>query len=316
LNMDNKKLLRRQLSHVIVAASLVMTLLGACPEIWAQGPNVSYYYHPQTELAWGRCEVYMQGGSRQRVPFLPVICSSYRHAPMGTGNYGKDIAADGPIVFVGNGISNGADTTSYSGRKKDYSVGEIDVSGSIVLLCPDTGDASETKVGREFPLSRRIAEAAARKASAVIVFSSTKPVPFLSVGYETEDKIPDIPAITVTKDSVISILASAGLDGEALLKDWASSGNPPQPQVLISRLSLKIKGKFDRAETENFLFRFDGDTIPGPQMAELAEVNERALGFLRKLFGEEKNLKWNKLLAFYFRDYDTKLFYTHHWGSG
>jgi hypothetical protein len=235
---------------------------------------------------------------------------------MGAGNYAKDIAADGPIVFVGSGISGGTDANSYAGRRKDYTVGDIDVSGCIVLLCSDASDAVESRLGRAFPLSRRIADAAARKAAAVVVFSTTKPFPFYKVDYEKEAAIPDIPVISVTRNSVLGILAGAGVDGEAILKEWAASGRPPESQVLISRLSLKVKGQFDRTETENFLFRYDGTTIPARQMHELAEVNERALAFLRKLFAEDKDLKWKRLPVFYFRDYDSKVFYTHHWGLG
>ena len=314
--MNRLKRPGRALSPAIQPISLILAIIAGCAEIWAQGPNVSYYYHPQTELAWARCEVYLQGGSRQKLPFLPVICSSYRHAPMGMGNYAKDIAVDGHIVFIGNGISSGASGRCYEGRRQDYTVGDIDVSGCIVLLCPDANDAVEAKLGQGFPLSRRIVDAAVRKAAAVVVSSWAKPFPFYKIDYEKEADIPDIPVISVTRSSVLDILASAGLDGETLLKDWAASGHPPESQVLISRLSLKIKGAFDKTETKNFLFRYDGDTIPRLQMNELAEVNERALAFLQKLFAEDKKLKWDRLPAFYFRDYDAKVFYTHHWGLG
>ncbi len=291
-------------------------LLGTWQDSQAQGPTASYYFHPQTELSWARCEVRLGGGSRQKIPFLPVVCSSFRHAPMGIGNYDKDISLEDPLVFVGNGIPGEGALDCYAGKRADDTDGRIDVSGCIVLFCYDMAGGVEAKLGNEFPLSRRISEAAARKAAAVVVFSSTKEFPFPTVGYDREEQILDIPVIAVTKGSILSILASAGEDGEALLKNWAESGHPPGSRVLISRLSLEIKGRFERLETENFLFRFLKESIPGDQMAELARVNERALTLLRKLFEEEKNLRWIKSPATYFSDYDIKLFYTHHWGLG
>jgi hypothetical protein len=306
----------RSRSRAVVAACFLVVLASISPTMQAQGPKVSYYYHPQTELSWARCEVHLQGGSGQKIPFLPVVCSSFRHAPMGTGNFDKDIAVDALLIFAGNGIVKESAWDCYSGRKADYTVGRIDIAGSVVLFCNDFTDDVEAKIGGEFPLARRISEAASRKASAVVVFSSVKEFPFLTVGYKTEAEIPDIPVITITKNSAIDILNSAGVDGAALLREWAESRKPPESQVLISRLSLKIKGKFARTGTRNFLFRYRVDEIPAEQMNELAEVNEKALAFLYKVFGEEKDLRWNVLSTVYFRDYDTKIFYTHHWGLG
>ncbi len=314
--METEKSAARIKSAMATGVLFIAVLLGICRELAAQGPAVSYYYHPQTELSWARCEVRLAGSSRQKIPFLPVVCSSFRHASMGIGNYEKDVLIDGPIVFVGNGIPGAGAPDCYTGKRADYTDGRIDVSGCIVIFCYDMADGIEAKRGKEFPLSRRIAEAAARKAAAVVVFSSTKEFPFPTVGYDREDQIPDIPVIAVTKSSILNILASAGEDGEALLKNWAESGNPLKSRVLISRLSLKIRGRFDKIETENFLFRFMNDSIPGDQMAELARVNEKALALLRKLFEEEKGLRWEKSPVYYFRDYDIKLFYTHHWGLG
>ena len=295
---------------------LYLALPGNCRELCAQGPSVSYYYHPQTELSWAGCYLHMEGGSRQKVPFLPVICSSFRHAPLGIGNYAKDVSVDAPIVFAGNGISLADVSNCYSGRRADYSIGPIDVGGMVVLICSDMKGVVETKHGREFPLARRIADAATRRAAAVVVFSSGEEIPFQKVDYNKESEIPDIPVITITKNSALSILAGGGLDGEALLKTWAESGAPPQSQCLIARLSLKVRGRFDKTETGNFLFRYLGDSIPGKQMDELARANERSLALLRKMFGEAKNLEWKRLPVFYFRDYDTKIFFTHHWGLG
>ena len=298
----------------LIAVLAIIAIIA--PELQAQGPKTSYYYHPQTELAWARCEIRLLAGSTQKIPFLPVICSSFRHAPIGTGNLEKDIAVDGPLVFAGNGVAAENVWDCYSGRRADWSVGPIDVAGSVVVFCSDFADEIEAKVGNEFPLAKRIAAAASRKAAAVVVFSAVKEFPFLSVGYDSESGIPDVPVITVTRKSAVDILDSAGVDGAAMLQSWAESKKPPESQVLISRLSLKINARFARAETKNFQFRYRAEEIPAAQMNELAEVNEKALAFLFKLFAGEKDLQWNRLPTFYFRDYDSKVFFTHHWGLG
>jgi hypothetical protein len=316
MNMRKGRVSRRFPAAFVRRLGFCLIFLWVCREALAQGPAVSYYYHPQTQLSWAECSLHLKGGSRQKIPFLPVIVSGIRNAPFGVGDYAKDIRVDGPVVFAGDGIFMEGVRNSYSGRRADYSVGKLDVSGSIVVFCGDEGDSATTKYRSEFPLSRRISEAAGRNAAAVVVFSSVKEFPFLKVGYERENEIPDIPVITVTKSSILNILASAGLDGEGLMKTWAETGTPPESQVLISRLSIEIKGRFDGSETENFLFRYPGGSIPEEQMDELARTNERSLPLLRKVFGGEEDLRWRKLRVYYFSDYDTKVFYTHHWGLG
>jgi len=291
-------------------------ILGLCPGLRAQGPKVSYYYNPQTELSWARCDAYMEGGSRQRIPFMPVVCAGVERAPLGTRNYSHDIAVDGPLVFIGNGISKGPVWDSYKGRRMDWTVGDIDVSGKIVMFGYDFLDALEKTPGMEYPLAARIAQAASRKASAVVLFSARQDYPFLSVSYKDSSEIPDIPVITITQNSALSILNGAGLDGDSLIKDWEGSKTPPQSQELISRLALRIEGNFDRAETANFRFQFLKGSMPRKQMDELARTNEKALAFLRQIFRQENDLKWQRLFVVYFRDFDSKIFYTHHWGSG
>jgi hypothetical protein len=296
--------------------AICFLLLSLSPDLRAQGPKIQYYYNPQTELSWAQCHIYQQGGSRQKIPFLPVISANYFHAPLGTENYGKDVAVDGLLVFIGNGIAVENVWNSYAGRRADDTPGNIDVSGKIVMFCYDFSDAVEEKLGAECPLTQRIAEAASRKASAVVLFSAGQEYPFLTVSYKKASDVPDIPVITVTKNSALNILASAGLDGDSFLKDWEESKKPPPSQELISRLTLGITGNFDKAETENFLFRYLKESIPGQQMDELASINEKALAFLKRIFQQEKDLKWQKLSVVYFRDFDSKIFYTHHWGFG
>jgi hypothetical protein len=316
MTMDIKSSYRRPRPGRLVALGLSLLFVLAGRGLMAQGPSVSYYYHPQTELSWAGCYLHLEGGSRQKIPFLPVICSSFRHAPLGIGNYAKDVAVDGPVIFAGNGIVNSGVWDSYSGRRADYTTGAIDAAGGIVVFSWDGTDSIETKYGREFPLARRIADAAARKAAAVVVFSWSKEFPFPAVQYEKPNDIPDIPVIVVTKSSITSILAAAGVDGDEGLKSWAESGTPPQSQALIARLSIDLRGRFEAVETGNFLFRFLGGSFPGKEMDDLAQVNEKSLTLLKTIFDADRGLAWEKLPVHYFRDYDTKVFYTHHWGLG
>jgi len=314
--MDRRKTVRLRYRLIRRAAAIGGLFLALGAGLPAQGPKASYYYNPQTELSWGRCAIYLEGGSRQRIPFLPVIGAGFERAPLGTQNYSHDIAVDGPLVLIGNGISDGTEEDSYKGRRLDWSLGDIDVSGKIVFFGYDFQGGREKTVGARFPLAARIARAAAKKASAVILFSSTQEYPFLSVGFKDRSEIPDIPVITISRNSALDLLNSAGLDGPGLFKDWEESGTPPPSQELITRLALSIKGNFEKAETENFRFQFLPGSLPRGQMNELARINEKSVAFLLGLFGPDRGLKWSKLFTVYFRDFDSKVFYTHHWGSG
>ena len=297
------------------AVGLIILLLISLP-LRAQGPRPAYYFHPATVLAWAECHIGLKGGSEQKLPFLPVILTGFQRAPLGTDNYSRDIQVEAPLVFAGNGIFKKDIWDCYRGRRDDYTIGEIDLTGKAVLFCCDFPDKIEEKAGKDIQLNKRIAEAANRKAAAVVLFSFKNEYPFLMVSYGREEAVPQIPAISITRASASSILQSAGLDAESLFKQWQETGNAPDSSVLITRLRLTIKGAFDKVETKNFIIRFRTDEISRETMEKIAEVNEKSLGFLFGLFKEDQGLRWKKLLTVYFSDYDSKLFYTHHWGSG
>jgi hypothetical protein len=292
---------------------LFLLLIG---ELWGQGPNTAYYYNPQTELSWARCTLYLEGGSQLKIPFLPVVSGNFQRAPLGTHNYSKDIDVDSRLVFIGNGIFLDDQVNCYFGRRSDYTLGKIDISGRVVLFCYDFPDKIEEQYGKNAPLKKRIVDAELRGASAVILFSFEKKDPFLMISFDNESDIPKIPVITIAKETAIHILQSAGYDSETFIREWHESGKPPGSSVLISRILLQIESDFEKIETENFLFRFRKEVIPYNSMQEIAEVNEKALRFLLRLFKGDGELRWEKLFAVYFKDYDTKLFFTHHWGSG
>lgn len=187
------------------AAALILLFLVSLP-LKAQGPRPAYYFHPATVLAWAECHICLKGGSEQKLPFLPVILTGFQRAPLGTDNYSRDIQVEAPLVFAGNGISKKDIWDCYRGRRDDYTIGEIDLAGKAVLFCCDFPDKIEEKAGKDIQLNKRIAEAADRKAAAVVLFSFKNEYPFLMVSYDREEAIPRIPAISITRAYASSIL--------------------------------------------------------------------------------------------------------------
>jgi len=284
---------------------------------WAQGPNPAYYYHPDTDLPWAQCFLFMEGGSQMKIPFYPVVASGVRRAPMGIGNYDQDIFVEGPAVFVGNGIVKEELWNSYYGRRRDYTSGDIDVTGKIVLFCYDFPDNIHNDVQREIPLSVRIQEAASRNAAAVVVFSHRDQSPFPMVNFSKESEIPNIPVIAINEKSFQDILlCDFDVNGASLLKKWKETGEPSHAVELSAKIRIKIEGNFAKAETENFLIRFRKDVFSEEEMAETVKVNEKSLQFLLDCFKEDTDLKWQRLFVVYFRDFDSKVFFTHHMGWG
>lgn len=298
-----------------MTAGALLLWLAAIP-LFSQGPRVGYYFHPSTELGWAECRLESRAGSTQRIPFLPVIMTGAARAPLGTDDYTRDIDVAAPIVFAGNGIVLEGGHDSYSGRRSDWTNGPIDLTGKAVLLSYDFPDAIQEKAGKDFSFRRRIEEAARRGAAAVILFSAKEEYPFLRVGYAPADAPARIPAITISRATAAAILDAAGLDPAELFASWTEKKTPPESRDLIVRLRLRTEGAFQKSETANFLFRYRAKELDRSEMDRIAEVNERALIRIVDLFKGAGDLRWTKLPAVYFSDFDSKLFYTHHWGSG
>jgi hypothetical protein len=298
------------------AGALLLSLASAAVPLFAQGPRLEYYFNPATELGWAECRLESRAGSRQRIPFLPVVMTGAARAPLGTEDYTRDIDVLAPIVFAGNGIVLEGDHDSYHGRRSDWTTGTIDVTGKAVLVCYDFPDAIQEKAGKDYSFRQRIEEAARRGASAFVLFSAKEEHPFLRVGYSSRDVPPRIPAITITRATAEAILEAAGLDPVELFASWTEEKTPPQSRDLIVRLRLHIEGAFQKSETANFLFRYRAKELDRAEMDRIAEVNERALTAILGLFRGAGEVLWTKLPAVYFSDFDSKLFYTHHWGSG
>ena len=129
----------------IILFFLSATLTIIC-QAQSQGPRTSFFYNPATELSWASCCIYFDGGSRQKIQFLPLIDRQDRD-PRGTARYSKDIDVKGTLVFAGNGIVKDGSWNSYKG---------VDIEGKIALICYDFPDTLHSKLESEFSLEDRI----------------------------------------------------------------------------------------------------------------------------------------------------------------
>ena len=290
-------------NQVLLISIIVIQIWLQSTSLFSQGPKLSYLFDPLTELPWASCYVYLDGGSKQKIPFFPMI--NYKGSPCGTHKFTRDIHVKGPIVFAGNGIVKEDIYDCYE---------NLDIRDKVVMFCYDFPDTTRIDLEKEISKERRIDEAVSRGAAAIILFSMKEDYPFLKYLDTTLIKIPEIPIIGINKSAAEAIFASAGLDAAEIFNEWGSSGDIKNDE-LICKLSLEIEGKFNTIETENFTFVFREEMIPQENMNELVEVNEKSVLFILELF-EEEQLDWDKSFAAYFRDYDSKLFYVGHWGKG
>lgn len=307
---------RKTNTYGIASLILACALMIPSTILEAQGPRTSYFFHSSTEVPWAECVLYQGGGSSQKIPFLPVVATGPFRAPLGTANLTRDVVVDGPLVFLGNGIVHEDDWNSYVGRREDRSLGEIDVSGKIVLFSHDAPDAIQEEFGRAVPLSQRIREAEGRGAAAVVLFSMRQDHPFLALQFRTEAEVPRIPVITVTRQSALDIFAASGVFDERVLEEWEETKAPPQSSDLITGMRIRFDGAFERIETENFDLRYPPGAYGRQEMHRISELNEESLVFLEEALQDEDTVIWEKLPTVLFPGFDIKLFYTRHWGRG
>jgi hypothetical protein len=299
-----------------LAIYLAGGLLTPARALEAQGPHVSHFFNPATEVPWAEGVVYQDGGSRQKLPFLPLVATGAYRAPMGTANLTRDVAVDGPLVFLGNGIVHGDDWNSYLGHREDGSRGPIDVAGKIVLFSHDAPDSVRERFGRVVPLRDRIRDAAARGAAAVALFSTRTDHPWIAVQFEPGAEVPDIPAIILSRKSVLDVFAASGVFDEAVLERWGETRAPPESRELITRMRIRLDGAFETIETDNFVFRYPRNAYDRDVMGRIAELNEQSLEFLRTALQDREAPRWERLTTASFPGFDIKFFYTSHVGRG
>ena len=282
--------------------SILFMILSILPgELNGQGPGKAYYYYPEVDLSWATCNIYFDGGSQMKIPFLPVIC--YKIAPMGTDKYSRDINVSAPVVFIGNGIS-GEDYDCY----KDQ-----DVKDKFVLFFYDFPDTVHADPDAGTSLVERIEDAFQKHVAGMVLISWEDPNPFLVYEKLDFDSIPEIPVITINMETAEKILLSSRIKADEMFEKWKKGEFTSRE--LICKMSLKMEGDFDRIETNDFEFCFREDYISREEMEEIIKVNQESVDFILELF-KEAELEWKKIFSCYFRDYDVKLFYTHHWGRG
>jgi hypothetical protein len=279
----------------------------------AQGPSVEYFYHPGTTLEWASCTVTQDGGSELRVPFLPVILTAPVQAPVGTEKYTESIAVSAPMVFVGDGIVS--DTWNAYDHTFAWASAPIDVQGKVALLCYDCANSLVADSAPGSSLAARVQALATRGAIAAVLLSSVKEAPFLFLD-SSDAPVPEIPLITVTRTTAADILDAAAPGGREVLDQLKAMGEPPPSRDLITRLQLRIEGTFDRLETEHFLFLFRASRIDRKAVAAASSVHETALTSIRNTIGNPDDRSWPQATTVYFAGFDSKLFFTHHWGFG
>lgn len=274
--------------HVLIT----LLLIGATPGVTsAQGPLPEFFYRSDLDLAWASAYVVLEGGSRLAIPFLPVVDG--RNSPYGTADYGRDVRVDAPLAFVPAG-PNG-----------------FNLDGRAVLMAMDRPEgAGDAKHGGEFV--ERLRAVANAGAAAVVLFSFRQSHPFLLDEDGWLPASPSLPVVTITREAAGAVLASSTTRLEDVVNSWRE-GDAPEPSELISRLELEVDGRFQRVDTDHFVFRFQ----PGhfSSIDRIAEANDEAVAFLLDLFGGHVR-SWSRTTVTYFPDFDSKVFFTHHWGSG
>jgi hypothetical protein len=163
------------------------------------------------------------------------------------------------------------------------------------------------------PLESRIREAASRKAAAVIVFSTRQPEPWPMFRDDSGQPPPDIPAIVLRRNAASALLGASGFALTALLDKWQSGPVLSRPDLII-RIRFRIAGAFSRIDGQHFSMAFEPSIDPNA-INRLAIANEKSVGFLGPLF-RNADARWRTSRVTYFRNFDSKLFYTHHLGRG
>ena len=287
-------------SKLVFAIVLAAALLSA-PSQFAQGPTLNFLTDPDTDLGFAACHIYFDGGSRRKIPFLPVV--NAKGAPCGSKRYSIDVRLRAPIVFVGDGIVREQKSNPYTG---------LDVTGKVVMMSFDFPDKARPD-SVEVTMEERIREAVNRKAAGVLLFSVLQENPFPRYRENEVEKIPEIPIIVINKRIAAVIFASDGRNPEETFQAWETEGKF-RPGELIAKLDLRMDSKFDMIDTDNFIFAFQPG-IPHAQAQALSKINERAVSFILNLF-KETDPRWRKTFTAYFKGYDAKVFYVHHWGRG
>jgi phosphohistidine swiveling domain-containing protein len=264
--------------------------------VFAQGPRLSYFHNPRTELSWASCYIHFDKGSKQKIGFFPTI-NEKTNCPMGIENYSKNIDIDKALVFLGVDLAG----TFEQGQS-------IDIKDKIVMLNHSSNDKENTTLVTSF-LEKKIKYAIENKAAGIVIVSNNNDNPLYIVNLDKE-----IPVITITKKTLLLILESAGVGYKEIAPSKSDDKISDQTELPV-KLKLKIDGKFKCIETAKFKYNYLPDLITEAEINQQMKINEQSVEFLLKLF-KELDLEWNKENIYYFSNYDSKIFYTGYWGIG
>lgn len=232
-----------------------------------------------------------------------LAVNSSNRSPFGTYNYSHDIFTEGKIVFIANGISDGANFNCYD---------NIDVKNKFVLFFYDFPDTSNNSFSKR-KLSELVIEAINREVLGIILVSYKKEYPFFKIQLQDFYK-KEIPILITNKENASKILHMAGRDAEYIYEQWRG-GKIPKSEELIVSLRANIWGEFDCIKSDNIIFRYHSKQIPNNELEELFAENTRSIDFICDLF-KKLNFEWNRTTITYFSNYDSKRFYTAHLGYG
>jgi hypothetical protein len=184
--------------HSKLAFAFVLgAALLSVPSLFAQGPTLNFLTDPETDLGFAACHIYFDGGSRRKIPFLPLV--NAKGAPCGSKRYSIDIRLKAPIVFVGDGRPR-TDIEPVYRTRCDWE------SRPVIIRFPDKAHPDSVEVTME----ERVREAVKRQAAGVLLFSALQENPFPRYRENEIEKIPEIPIIVINKRNAAVILASDG----------------------------------------------------------------------------------------------------------
>lgn len=260
--------------------------------VFAQGPRLSYFYEPGTELPWASCHIHFENGSEQKIVFFPVI-NEKTNCPIGINNYSKDINIDKLLVFLSGAINQELC---------------ININDRILMFYDNSNDTTDATFATR-SLEKRISYAIANKAAGIVIISGNNANRLYTVNLDTE-----IPAIIVTDKTALSIFESAGLEYGNIAGNRLNEKNLKLTELPVN-LKLKIVGNFSSIETDKCKYKYLPNLLNEEEINQQTIINEKAIDFILGLF-EELDFKWTKENIFYYSNYDSKIFYTGYRGIG
>ena len=261
--------------------------------IYSQGPALSFFYDANTNLPYASCQLCFENGATFKIPFLPVV--NVKGALCGIDRYTRDIQITAPLTFLGNGIYKQGLYDCYKG---------VSVKGRMALFCYDFPDSISQQMKEKITTKSRIDEAISRGASGIVLFSNTDPAPSLPYWEMDENKVPEIPVISINRESAKAIFSASGIEPDKFFKKWEEEREVASKELDVN-MNIKIVGQFGHVESEHFIYAYQKPGIDDTSMLEIIGLNERSVHFLLDLFSSEKVL-WQKSFTCYFRDYDSK----------